>query len=380
MMKLEITHEVRFPPFSSDNFDPEYVPVSKESKIIEFENEKKLESYLNDISPPFSLGKSESWHLKRSIKKDDEQLIVSNSDKVPDELEFDQIVKAQRRGWYIKPHPIHSKTRTMVNMAVILLLASLVYLFISPVLSSLGIPTFGTKNIRFGLLDYPVLGIFIVPIVMTPLVIKIIANIGDLRRQRNFLLSMPTEPKIEVIGDIISGESVKLQVEIDDIREGWGEISVVWRVGALPPERDAVFRAQNRDLRGQPPAGMTTEIPNNWAQAFDDGTAGGEDAPMEIANVKGGMFLRPMRIMESGGSSKWSKSSKIVELDPQKNLWPGTHYSELVKIHWEIILSINREKGGPLLYVMPIRVNHPKEIVNLEHCEIIDGRAEMDRV
>ena len=91
-----------------------------------------------------------------------------------------------------------------------------------------------------------------------------------------------------------------------------------WR---LTSERDAVFQAQNRDLRGQPPAGMTTEIPNKWAQAFDDGTAGGEDAPMEIANVKGGMFLRPMRIMETGGSSNWSKSSKIVELAPPQNHW-----------------------------------------------------------
>ena len=379
-MNLEITHEVRFPPFSSDNYDPKFVPVSKDSKIIEFENEKELESYLNDISPPFSVGKSDSWHLKRVMKKNGKDLNFSNTDKVADKLEFDQIVKAQRRGWYIKPHPIHSKTRSMVNMAVILLLASLVYLLISPVLSSLGIPTFGTKNIRFGLLDYPVLGIFIVPVVMTPLAIKIIANIGDLRRQRNFLLSMPTKPKIEVIGDVISGKSVKLQVEIDDIREDWGDISLVWRVGALPPERDAIFKAQNRVLRGQPPAGMTTEIPNNWAQAFDDGTAGGEDAPMEIANVKGGMFLRPMRIMELGGSAKWSESSKVVELDPPKNLWPGTHYSELLKIHWELIISIDREKGGPLLYVKPLRVNHPSDIVNLEDCEIIDGRAEMDIV
>ena len=379
-MNLEITHEVRFPPFSSDNYDPKFVPVSKETKIIEFENEKELESYLNEISPPFSIGKSDSWHLKRLMKKNGKDLDVSNLHKVSDELEFDEIVKAQRRGWYIKPHPIHSKTRSLVNMAVILLLASLVYLFISPVLASLGIPTFGTKNIRFGLLDYPMLAISIVPVVMTPLAIKIVANIGDLRRQRNFLLSMPTEPKIEVIGDITSGKSVQLQVEIDDIREGWGEISLVWRVGALPPERDAIFRAQNRVLRGQPPAGMTTEIPNNWAQAFDDGTAGGEDAPMEIANVKGGMFLRPMRIMELGGSSKWSERSKVVELDPPKNLWPGTHYSELLKIHWELIISINREKGGPLLYVMPLRVNHSNEVVNFEDCQIIDGRAEMDTV
>ena len=133
--------------------------------------------------------------------------------------------------------------------------------------------------------DYPVLGIFIVPVVMTPLLIKIIANIGDLRRQRNFLLSMPTKPKIEVIGDIISGKSVKLQVEIDDIREDWGDISLVWRVGALPPERMR-YLGQNRVLRGQPPAGMTTEIPNNWAQAFDDGTAGGEDAQWKLLMSK----------------------------------------------------------------------------------------------
>ena len=102
--------------------------------------------------------------------------------------------------------------------------------------------------------------------------------------------------------NLTSGKAAKLQVDIDEIRDDWNDISVVWRVGALPPERDAVFQAQNRDLRGQPPAGMTTEIPNKWAQAFDDGTAGGEDAPMEIANVKGGMFLRPMRMMETGGS------------------------------------------------------------------------------
>ena len=379
-MNLEITHEVRFPPFSSENFDPEFVPVSKESKFLEFENEKELESYLDKISPPFSLGQSNSWHLKRIIKKDDEHVLVSNSEQVSDELEFDQIVKVQRRGWYITPHPIHSKTRTMVNMAVILLLASLVYLFVSPILSSLGIPTFGTKNIRFGLLDYPVLGVFIVPIVMTPLVLKIVANIGDLRRQRNFLLSLPKKPRIKIIDQLTSGKAAKLQIDIDEIRDGWNDISVVWRVGALPPEREAVFQAQNRDLRGQPPAGMTTEIPNKWAQAFDDGTAGGEDAPMEIANVKGGMFLRPMRIMETGGSSNWSKSSKIVELAPPQNHWPGTYYSKLVKIHWEIIISIKREKGGPLLYVMPLRVNHPKERVTIENCEIIDGRAEMDRV
>ena len=379
-MNLEITHEVRFPPFSSDNFDPEFVPVSIESKILEFESEMELESYLNEVSPSFSIGKSDSWHLKRTVKKDDEDLAVSYSHKVSDELEFDQIVKAQRRGWYITPHPIHSKTRSMVNMAVILLLASLVYLFVSPILSSLGIPTFGTRNIRFGLLDYPILGVFIVPIVMTPIILKVIANIGDLRRQRNFLLSLPQNPRIKIIGNLTSGKAAKLQVDIDEIRDDWNDISVVWRVGALPPERDAVFRAQNRDLRGQPPAGMTTEIPNKWAQAFDDGTAGGEDAPMEIANVKGGMFLRPMRMMETGGSYQWSQSSKIVELDPPMNHWPGTHYSKLVKIHWEIIISIKREKGGPLLYVMPLRVNHPNELVTLEHCEIIDGRAEMDRV
>lgn len=379
-MNLEIIHEVKFPPFSSENFDPNHVPVSKESTTIEFETKEELESYLKSITPSFSIGRPDSWYLKRTLNHDGEFTEKIKYDEISEELEFDQIVKSQRRGWYITPHPIHSKTRKMVNFAVILLLASLVYLFISPILSSLGIPTFGTKNIRFGLLDYPVLGIFILPIVMTPLALKIIANIGDLRKQRNFLLSTPTPPEIKFIDPPRSGQPAKLNVVIEDIRDDWGDISVVWRVGALPPERDAIFRAQSRDLRGQPPAGMTTEIPNKWLQALDDGTAGGEDAPMEIGNVEGGLFLRPMRIMESGGFSVWTTSENTIELSPPQNLWPGSHYTELVKIHWEVIISIKREKGGPLLYVIPILVNNPSERVNLENCEIIDGRAELDRV
>ena len=71
------------------------------------------------------------------------------------------------------------------------------------------------------------------------------------------------------------------------------------------------------------------------------------------------------------------KSSVNVELDLKESL-VSTHYSELVKIHWEIISIKEKRRGSAIRNAL--RINHPNKIVNLEDCEIIDGRAEMDRV
>ena len=58
-----------------------------------------------------------------------------------------------------------------------------------------------------------------------------------------------------------------------------------------------------------------------------------------------GLFLRPMRSMEFGGRSP-IKDGEIV-LEPPQLRWPGTVSSELIRIHWELILRIERRKGGP---------------------------------
>jgi len=379
-MPIRIIHRTKFPPFSSKNFDAQEVPISE----LQYDHDS-IDSNLVEF-PEFYIGSEDGWFVERKIISDVEDSIEIDSEKqiviqesiLPGTEKFDPIIEAQRRGWYIRPHPIHMKTRNLVNISVIILLMSLVYLFISPVLSSLGIPTFGTSNVRIGLLDYPVLALFVVPIVSIPFLLKIGANINDLRRQKLFLKNAPEEPKITIIDQPVSGNRLSVQVEFKEFRDDWKDVRIMWRVGALPPERSAIFEANGRDFNGQPPPGMTTEIPNKWIQAFDDGTAGGEDAPMEIANVRGGMFLRPMRIMETGGSSMWEDLDSVIELDAPENCWPGTFYTPLLKIHWELIIAIQRQKGGPLLFVKPLVVKPSMNPTKISNARVNDGRAEFD--
>lgn len=372
MMSVKVIHSVKFPPFSSTNFEASAVPISNIEDVYD-----SLETMPSNMQG-FIIGSKDGWFVEREVIHDGMPIKTLQAEFKSNDIKFDPIVKTQRRGWYIRPHPIHQKTRNLVNISVILLLSSLVYLFISPALSSIGIPTFGTSNIRIGLLDYPILALFVVPIVSIPFALKIGANIGDLRRQQLFLENPPKKPIIEIMNQPVSDDDLKVKVNFPEFRDDWGDVTIFWRAGALPPERSAVFEANGRSPDGQPPPGMTTEIPNKWSHAFDDGTAGGEDAPMEIADVKGGMFLRPMRIMETGGSSVWRDSDDVVVLNKLVNKWPGTIFTPLVKIHWEVILSIDREKGGPLLFVYPLIVHPSKDQIEIIDVKVNDGRAEFD--
>ena len=107
---------------------------------------------------------------------------------------------------------------------------------------------------------------------------------------------------------------------------------------------------------------------------LDDGTGAGEDAPMQRQGVKGGLFLRPMRVMQSGGKVEYSENEMV--LDVPQNSWPGTTINPLVRIHWEIIIQIERENQGPLLWVEPLRVKHSSKHVEQKTLLVNDGRTE----
>jgi hypothetical protein len=85
-----------------------------------------------------------------------------------------------------------------------------------------------------------------------------------------------------------------------------------------------------------------------------------------------------MRIMEFGGRSEL-KDGEII-LTPPKLNWPGTVSSPIIRIHWELIVSIQRKKGGPLLWVLPLAVRHPKRSSIIEMPPTNDGRTESDSV
>ena len=285
----------------------------------------------------------------------------------------DSIVYKQRTGWYLTPNVVHKQARRIMNFSVSVLLIALSYLFLEPVLASWGIPSIGTGRVRFGLLDYPVLAVVVVPILFVPIFMRVAANFSDLLKQKRFLNSQPMEPKINFHSDTTSGEDLVVNIDFPETKENWQGMSVLWRVGVLPPRRDALMESLGREQNSQPAPGLTTELPHHWSVDLDDGTGGGEDSPMQTNDVKGGLFLKPMRIMQQ---------SEIVELTGKKTTipapignWPGTIFSPLIRVHWEMLVIIHRENLPELLWVQPLKVKHPALFCTTE-AVVNSGRTE----
>ena len=105
-------------------------------------------------------------------------------------------------------------------------------------------------------------------------------------------------PNIKFHSDTTSGGDLIATIDFPETKENWQGMSVLWRVGVLPPSRKALMEALGRKENTQPAPGLTTELPHHWSVDLDDGTGGGEDSPMQATDIKGGLFLRPMRIMQ----------------------------------------------------------------------------------
>lgn len=356
---VEVKHRIRYPPFESSKLNAEMIPIVEHRFEVD-----------GPAVPPFMLGKENSWFVERTIDGDYD-IDTEYHGKIP------QIIEKQRTGWYLLPHPIHAKARVFINYVVIILLFCLFYLFSTPLQSSVGIPTFGTGKVRLGLLDYPILAVIVVPLMIAPIALRVTANLGDLNRQKKFLLNSPPKPELD-INKISTGSNLKGKIKILEPKDDWISMKLSWRVGILSPARHKVFAALNRDPEGQPPPGLTTTLPHHWEKGLDDGTGMGEDAPMERHDAPGGVFLRPMRIMSTSKTFDIGLEGGKFELEKPDGEWPGTVYGDLVRIHWELIVNIERQKGGPLLWVEPLTVAHSnKKIVN-ENLSISDGRTESD--
>lgn len=370
MGKWNIIHKVRYPPFDHHRWKPESVPIIEEKVYTNLTTEQIKNRY-----PEFVIQSEEGWLLERSFVSDDKDPWNEDPSVLLDESSFVNLVDQQRNGWYIIPNNLHSVARRLINFAVILLLATLTYLFIEPILSVIGLPSLGTKSIRLGLLDYPILTIVVVPFLLMPLLLRIIANFIDLRKQQEYFKNPAQSPIIQLESQIQSGKPLHGKCIIPERREDWKSVSIHWHVGTLPPSRKALVELSGRKLGEQPPVGLSTPLPHHWEEGLDDGTAGGEDAPMERQDIPGGVFLRPMRFSEEGGEQILGEDGKF-ELSPPPTKWPGSVNSELLRIHWELIIKIKRQNNMPLLWVMPIRVQFPLSKVDLHDLVVNDSRTE----
>ena len=382
MGQIKLEQRVRYPPFEPGRFAPETLPIATTTTEVSADvSPSDVVDFLSEQPPSFKLGTENNWLVEQRYIYDNEIFDDSNIKRKEghiEERDIPRMVKLHRQGWYLTPNPVHKAVRQFMSFSVVVLLLALAYLFIEPILSSMGIPGVGTGTVRIGLLDYPALAIVVVPLLFAHIILRVAANFVDLVSQRRFLNSAPADPVILTESVPTAGQPLKVSVEFKERPEGWKSIDVMWRVGILSPAREEVFAALVRSTDSQPPPGLTTALPHHWEIGLDDGTGGGEESPMEHHEVKGGLFLRPMRVMEFGGRLPWA--TKIMELDAPPNQWPGTVSTSLIRIHWEVIIRIEREKGGSLMFVQPLRVAHPTKPAQISALPTNDGRTESNQL
>ncbi|DAC21596.1 MAG TPA: hypothetical protein D7H91_03945 [Candidatus Poseidoniales archaeon] len=378
MKQLHKQHRIRYPPFEAARWAPETLPIAvRQFSLGEYETKEAAKEAIKDEAPSFRLGLNDGWIIERSYRYGEETLEVKFDETHLESEGYVQAVKKQRQGWYLIPNPIHHILRQFINGVVIVLLVCLFYLFISPVLLFMNLPVYGLETVRWGLLDYPALAVFVVPLIFAPLFIRVVANLLELQRQKQFLKRNLQTPVVEFIQPSVANKTLELKVSFPEWDPTWNHVDAILRVGALPPSRESLLETLDRSPTRQPPPGLSTELPHHWQIGLDDGTAGGEDAPMELKEVKGGLYLRPMRIMVQGAPQRWQEG-EVLKLEPPKPAWPGSVHTELLRVHWECILRIDRQRGGALLWVQPLKVAHSQQSTPLEHLPLHDGRSELD--
>ncbi len=380
MGRLEEIHRVRYPPFEAARWIPISLPIAEQIHDCgEFDNETKAIQHAMERGPGFRLGSEHSWLMQRTYMFDGQTMNINTETPKLEDAPFVDLVNLQRRGWYLIPNPIHNILRRFINGVVIVLLLSLFYLFISPILIFFGLPVYGLETVRWGLLDYPALAVVVVPLIFAPLVVRVLANLIELRRQTSFLNSKHAQPKISFVTPPVANAPLQVNIVFPQKDDSWNQIDVLWRVGVLPPAREKLLHELGRNPQRQPPPGLSTELPHHWVVGMDDGTAGGEDAPMEVQEVQGGLYLRPMRIMASSHEVRLNDGG-TTELLPPVGGWPGSVNTDLLRIHWECIVRIDRTKGGPLLWVEPLLVAHAPDTAFVEELPLHDGRSELDTI
>ena len=376
MPKLILEERIRYPPFESYRFKPKLLPIAtKTETIAENIDASEVEGYLIKRNPPFTVGSEDSWLVEKRYLFDNEVVDTEKGydTNISQPITSDSIIDKQRTGWYLTPNPVHAAIRKFLNFAVIVLLVALAYLFLEPVLDIIGLGGFGTGRVRFGLLDYPLLAVFVMPLLFTPILLRVIANLSDLVNQRKFLMNAPASPKITIGSNSCSNEDLRVKVEFETIDESWGDINILWRVGILPPSRESLMKSFGRKTNQQPPPGLTTELPHHWEVNLDDGTGGGEESPMESNDVKGGLFIRPMRIMKQSETVKYEGEDLVLK--PPHGMWPGTIFSPLIRVHWELVIVIERKVGRSLMWVEPLNILHQNKSSTVA-ANVNSGRTE----
>ena len=353
---MESVQRIRYPPFDHTNIDPNSIPITE---VI-------LES--NSKPPtPFKIGSDSGWLVEwRELREDDVNLPRIQSVTTTATLPF---LMRTRNGWYIEPDPLHSFARKLIAPTVFLLVLSLFLHAIAPALNDVPLLSWLTQgSYQIGPLDYPKLLFVTFPIFILPIIIRIIANSRDINRQNTYINSPLSDPIIELnIGD---GWVEILKMEYpEDVRFAAARI----QVGVAIPERKTMLNASNRPEGNQPPPGMSTLLPEKRLTGGEEhGTGVGESTPLAV-DYSRILLLEPMRVRSRGDLEIGNKLP--IRLNGPDERWPGTIYSSVIALHWEIHLHVVW-RGMKLRWVSPVIMPQTENTVSIENLPLRAARSE----
>ena len=350
---------LRYPPFEHTSMDPKGLPMIE--VVIESEQ-----------SPPpaFSIGRDDGWNVEwRSINSDEEIIPALTCEVSREPFEF---ITKTRNGWYIKPDPLHSLARKTIRPAVVIIILSLLIHSLEPGLVASGIISESfAGSYRIGPLDYPKLLFFSFPIFITPILFRILANLRDIRRQNRYI----SDP----LNDIdLSAEVVGNDLEIM-LREVSVEVMLQrarLQVGMIVPEREKMLEALNRKEGRQSAPGMSTRLPDRRIATGEElGTGVGESIPLAVVHPRL-LLLEPLKVMDSGDWVDLSNTTGRVTLPGPSELWPGSIYSALIAIHWEMVIEVVRDDGTRMKWVKPVLFDDREGLEPISKMPVRSGRTE----
>jgi len=330
----------------------------------------------NKPPPAFKIGDEEEWFVEwRKVNEEDKKLKLIQGQVSQETFPF---LMRTRNGWYIDPDPMHYKARKMIVPAVIILISTLFMRAVTPALSGINIisPLLDTLNysIRIGELDYPLFLFVAFPIFISPMIFRMIANMRDIKRQNNLIKNPIDSPDIE----IDRGEN-QIEISINKTPKNLEIIRGRLQVGIAVPERKMILESQGKKEGDQTIPGMSTALPaRRIASGEELGTGVGESIPMNVADRRV-MMLEPMRVLEPGKWVELSDREDEVKINLQgpDELWPGSIYSGLIAVHWELIIDFLKNDGTRMKWVRPIIMDDYHHKIEIKHLPVRSGRLEL---
>ena len=91
-------------------------------------------------------------------------------------------------------------------------------------------------------------------------------------------------------------------------------------------------------------------------------------------------MLEPMRVLDSGEwldiQNERNIEDEIVLHGPSK-LWPGSIYSGLIAVHWELIMEFINNEGTRMKWVRPLKMENYHHRIEIEKLPVKSGRLEL---